>query len=268
MNENQLPIPPIDMVMPWANDVYSGATLVMFTAFTAWTVYQCWRAKSPTLLLILIGGTLCFLQEPIMDHVGAVWYPNINQSFTVFRAFNVSIPLWVIPGYGLFVGAVSVVLYRMMTTGMSIDTLWKFYFVVWILDLLLELPGLNLGTYIYFGNAPWTLLGFPLTWAMTNTCIIVLTVGILVGFKDFFVGPKLFLIPVVVTMANAAAQAGTGYPIWLALNAGVAYPVKLAAAFATLGFSLLLVQMVGHKLCSAMEAVPVRARSPQIAAGR
>ena len=112
------------------------------------------------------------------------------------------------------------------------------------------------------------MLGFPLTWAMTNTCIIVLTVGILIGYKDFFVGPKLLLIPIVVTMANAAAQASTGYPIWLALNAGISHPVKLIAAITTLGFSLLLVQMVGHKLCTVSVTAPSRARAAPIAAGR
>jgi hypothetical protein len=248
MLDNQLPAPPVDMVMPFANDVYSIATLVSLALFAAWTIYQCFRDKSPILLLILIGGVLCFLQEPIMDHVGAVWYPYINQSFTVFRAFNVSVPLWVVPGYGLFVGAVSVVLYRKMMAGMTATQLWKFYFVVWLLDLLLELPGLNLGTYIYFGHAALSVFGFPMTWAMTNTCIVFLTAALLVSFKDFFVGPKLLLIPVVVTMANGAAQASAGYPVWLTLNSGADSVLKLFAAIVTLGMSLLIVHGISLKV--------------------
>ena len=231
MLNNQLPAPPAGMIMPAANDFYSVASLISLLLFGAWTLYLCWKAKSPVLLLILMGGALCYLQEPIMDHLGAVWYPTINQVPTILHAFNCYIPLWVLPGYGLFVGALSVVLYRKLDAGMTVKQLWIFNFIIWGADIMLELPGLNLGTYVYFGHPALMFFNFPMTWAMSNTCIDMISVAILVGFKDFFTGWRMALIPVVITMANGAAQGATEWPV-----------------FCTLGMSLLVVHLIGLKL--------------------
>jgi len=258
MLNNQLPMPPTGMIMPVANDFYSVASVISFALFAAWTAYLSYKAKSPVLLLILLGGALCYLQEPIMDHLGAVWYPSINESPVILRAFNCSIPLWVIPGYGLFVGALSVVLYRKMAAGMTVQQLWTFNFIIWGADILLELPGLNLGTYVYFGHPALMFFNFPLTWAMSNTCIDMVAVALLVGFKDFFTGWRMVFIPLVVTMANGAAQGATEWPIFLALNSNAGYPEKLLAALATLGMSLLTVHLIGTKL-AVKSTAPTRA---------
>jgi hypothetical protein len=236
------------MIMPAANNFYSVASLLSFVLFAAWTLYLCWRARSPILLLILAGGALCYLQEPIVDHLGAVWYPSINQVPVIFHAFNCFIPLWVLPGYGMFVGALSVVLYRKMIAGITVKQLWTFNFIIWAADIMLELPGLNLGTYVYFGHPAMMFFNFPMTWAMSNTCIDMIAVAILVGYKEFFTGWRMLLIPVVVTMANGAAQGATEYPVFLALNSNASYPEKLFAALCTLGMSLLVVHLIGVKL--------------------
>ena len=249
MFDNQLPPPPVDMIMPPANDFFSVATLALLALLTAWTVYQCWRVKSPMYLLILIGGTLCFLQEPIVDHLGAVWYPQHQQGFTVWRAFNVSLPLWVIPGYGLYVGGLAVYLYRKMSVGMTVKRLWVTYFLIWMVSLVMELPQLQAGTYVYFGDVPFKIGGFPLTWAMTNATIMMLSAAVLVAYKDFLVGPKLILVPIIVQMANAAAQMANGYPIFLALNSGAGSGTTLVAGCVTIGFCFLMIHMIGLKIC-------------------
>ena len=249
MFENQLPIAPVDAIMPAVNDVFSVATLVLMALLLAWTLYECWRVKSPMYLLILIGGTLCFLQEPIVDHLGAVWYPQHQQSLTVWRAFNVSLPLWVVPGYGLYVGGLAIYLYKKLSAGVTVSQLWTTYFVIWMLNMLLELPQLALGTYSYFGDVPFKILGFPLTWAMTNATIMMLSAAVLIAYKDFLVGLKLVFVPVLVTMANATAQSANGYPLFLALNSGAGSATRLLAGCVTIGFCFLTIHLISLKFC-------------------
>lgn len=248
MFENQIPPAPVDMVMPPANDWVAVVTLTLLALFTAWTVRECWRDKSPVMLLILIGGTASFPIETIVDHVGAIWYPQ-HGAKTVFRAFNVSLSIWVVAAWGLYVGALSALLYRKMAAGITVKQLWTAYFSIWGFSLLLELPGLNLGIYHYYADQPFNILGFPLWWAMTNVTILVLVAAVINGYKDFFAGAKLVLIPVVVTMISAGAEAATSYPMWLALNSGSGPSTKLLCGFVTLGMSLLLVHMVSLKFC-------------------
>jgi hypothetical protein len=49
-------------------------------------------------------------------------------------------------------------------------------------------------------------------------------------------------------MANGAAQASAGYPVWLTLNSGADSVLKLFAAIVTLGMSLLIVHGISLKV--------------------
>lgn len=249
MLENQIPLPPVDMQMPaQANDIYALITYSLLALFALWTLRESLRMRSPLLLLILLGGTLSCMIEPIVDHVGGVWWPQYGAEH-VFRAFNVAIPVWVVAAWGLYVGALATLLYRKMAAGITVKQLWVAYFAIWGFSLLLELPGLHLGLYRYYADQPFNVLGFPLWWAMTNVSILVIAAAILTGYREFFTGVKMLLVVPLMPMVSAGAEAATGFPMWLALNTGTGPTGKFAAGLMTLGLSLMVVHMVSLKFC-------------------
>jgi hypothetical protein len=236
------------MVMPRANDVIAVACFVLLAAFAVWTLIEVKRTRSAVPMLILIGGMLTAIVEPILDHVGAIWYPQIGST-AVFRAFNISLPIWAIAAYGLYVGALSSLIYRKMSGGMTARQLWIIYFSIWVFSLGLELPGLNFGIYRYYGDQPFNIFGFPLWWAMTNVTIPVLSAAVLNGYQQLLVGARSVLILALLPMIGAAGEAASGWPMWLALNSAVGPEVKLVAGFMTLGMSMLIVYLVSLKFC-------------------
>ena len=248
MFENQIPAAPVGMVMPPANGVIAVICFVLLAAFTVWAANEARRTRSPVPLLILLGGTLTALVEPLLDHVGAIWYPQYGAS-PVMRAFNISLPVWAIAAYGLYVGALSTLVYRRMIAGMTPQQLWSAYFLIWVFNIGLELPGLNLNIYRYYGDPPFNLFGFPLCWAITNVTIPLLVAAVLTGYQELFVGVRALLIVPIVPMLGAAGEAASGWPVWLALNSGVGPGVKIVAGLITLSFSLLIAYLISLKFC-------------------
>ena len=248
MLENQIPAPPVDMVMPPVNATVAIICYVLLALFTAWTLVESKRKQSPVPILILLGGVLTILQEPILGHVGSFWYPEIGPA-PFFRAFNVSIPLWAVAAYGLYVGGLTVLVHRRMSAGMTVKQLWTVYFLIWVFNLGLELPGLNLGIYRYYNDPPFNVFGFPMIWAMTNVAIPVFASAVLIAYKDFLTGARALLILPLMPMMGMAAEGATGFPSWLALNSGVGSGTKFFAACTTLGMSLLVTYMISLKFC-------------------
>ena len=248
MLENQITPPPIDMVMPPANTVIAVVCYVLLGAFMLWTLVESNRTRSPVPFLIMLGGLVTSFQEPFLAHVGSFWYPEIGSP-TVMRFFNVSIPPWAIAAYGLYVGGLTVLVHRKMSTGITAKQLWTMYFMIWGFNLGLELPGLNLDIYRYYGDPPFNILGFPMTWAMTNVAIPMFASAVLIAYKDFLSGLRSLLIIPLMLMMGVAAEAATGLPTWLAMNGGAGAGAKFAAACITLSFSLLITHMISLKFC-------------------
>jgi hypothetical protein len=245
---NQIPTPPVDMVMPPANTIIAIICYVLLAAFAAWTLFEARRTRSPIPILILIGGLFTALQEPILGHVGSFWYPEIGPA-PVLRAFNVSIPLWAVAVYGLYVGGLSVLVYRKLKSGLTPRQLWAACFLIWAFNLGLELPGLNLGIYRYYGDPTFNVFGFPLCWAMTNATIPMFVAAVLIAYQDILTGARTLLILPMMPMMGIAAEAATGFPMWLSMNSGSGASTKLLAGLATLGLSLLLTYLISLKFC-------------------
>ena len=236
------------MVMPPANTVIAAICYALLAAFAVWTLLEARRTKSPVSVLILLGGIVTILQEPLLAHVGSFWYPAIGSE-AVLRVFNVSIPPWAVAAYGLYVGGLTVLVHRKMSGGMTAKQLWTAYFLIWAFNCGLELPGLNLNIYRYYGEPPFNILGFPLTWAMTNVAIPMFASAVLIAYKDFLTGARALLIVPLMPMMGMAAEGATGFPTWLAMNSGSDTGTKFFAAGTTLLFSLLVTYMISLKFC-------------------
>jgi hypothetical protein len=240
---NQIPAPPVDMVMPTINTVVAVANFVVLAIVTVFVAREARRTRSWIPLLILLGAALASLQEPIYDIVGAVWYPE-HGTIAFNRAFNVSIPLWLIPGYAWYIGGLGNIMYRKMQAGVEHRPLWQYYFLFWLANFALEMPGLNLGIYRYYGDQPFRVLGFPLWMAVTNGLMPLMLGGLFNALRNVLKGLAALLTIVLVPMVVGATQIAAGWPTWLALNSGGGPGATLFGALVSLGLALSVIYLL------------------------
>jgi hypothetical protein len=238
------------MIMPGtANMVVAALNYMVLLMVLLLMLRDARRTQSWLPLFCLLGGCVAFLMEPIYDMVGSVWYPQHGQT-PLFRAFNYSIPAWMLPAYAWFIAGQGYWMYKKFQVGVSIRQLWRYYALFWLSNLLLEVPGLTLGIYAYYGAQPFKLFGFPLWMAMTNALMPILLGVTFVSLRTILTGGRVWITTPLVPMVIGFAQIAAGWPTWLALNSGQGLLMTHAAATVSLGLSLLIVYLVSQKFCS------------------
>jgi hypothetical protein len=157
----------------------------------------------------------------------------------------VSIPIWLIPGYAWYIGGLGNYMVKIVRQGVT-RPLWQYYFVFWVANFALEMPGLNLGIYRYYGDQPFRVLGFPLWMAVTNGLMPLMIGVIFNGLRDTLVGPKGLLTLVLVPMVVGATQIAAGWPTWLALNSRVGVAGASVAAVISLGLAFCIIYLLSE----------------------
>jgi hypothetical protein len=250
---NQIPAPPADMVMP---AVYKSMLIPQFAVLAlvlAWIIVEARKAKSLTPILILVGAAVASLCECLWDVLDCVWYPQYGQT-PLYRIFNISVPVWMLTAYPCYLGGLGYWVYKWLGKGMTLSQLWTFWVIAWLANFVLEIPMLQLGVYVYYGPQPFKILGFPLWQAMGNSLMPIFIGAIVYAWKDVLHGLRSLLIVPIVPVAMVFALGGVGWPMWLAMNSGRGYEVTYPAAVVSLGLSLMLVYLVGLKVCRPAQA--------------
>lgn len=241
----QLAHPPTDMVMPAANLYVTVANFAILLVVTLLLTREARRTRSWLPLLCLLGAAIASLQEPIYDMVGSVWYPNIGQT-PLLTVFGVSVSLWLLPAYAWYIGGQGYWMFRNFEHGMTRSGLWRCYALFWLANFALEIPGLQLGIYAYYGEQPFRLLGFPLWMAMTNALMPIVLGLACHRLRHILQDLRVLLVVPLVPMCIGFAQIAVGWPVWLALNAGQGPLLTHAAATVAMGLSLMVVYLAAE----------------------
>ncbi len=246
---NQMPVPPVDMVMPaTANTVFIVVSYAAMAIVAVLLALDGVRRKNAIGLFCLIGGAIAFVTEPAWDILACVWYPDKEHS-PILRAFNYSIPYWMLPAYALYMGAQGYWMSRQFAAGITAGRLWTLFFVFWVSNALIEVPGINLGLYTYYGDQPFQLFGFPLWMAMTNSLIPITVGAALYGLRNVLTGWRSLLVIPMLPIIIASGEAAFGWPVWLTLNSGLGFVATHAGALVTLGLSVSAVYLIGITAC-------------------
>lgn len=228
---------PTDMVMSaTAQTVFTVLHVAIAIGVTAWL----WRgADRVGDVLVLLGGGLSVLAEPLLDRLGHIWHAEIGQ-WTAVEMFGHSVPVWMVPVYSWFVGGQTLYVLRRVRAGATARDLWRLYAVFCVMDALLELPILYAGgVYRYFGSQPF----FDGSWFPLPGWYIVLN-GVLplaAAGGVLLAGRRRALIPVLMPMSLFAVYAAMAWPTWAALDAGSSTLVADLAGVATIGLALVVV---------------------------
>ena len=210
-----------DMVFPetaqtWAEVVIWSVAI----AFFFYALVELRRTRSPLALVLMAGGAIALLNEPIDDVLGLVHHPRPNQNVVLDTIGPV--PMWGLPTYIIFFGALPYVfLKELRRLRFTVRGFWIGIGITFVLDLLIEIPLLQADLYRYysFGDTPLEIAHFPLYWLFINTTGPILCAAILFQAPQYFSGwraPFLVLLPVV---TDSACSVAVGLPVYNAIHA-------------------------------------------------
>ncbi|WP_275629432.1 MULTISPECIES: hypothetical protein [unclassified Pseudomonas] len=212
-------------------------------AVLPWALYRYFKHKDDIPGLMCVGGFICSVLEPMLDHLGHLWWPT-NLPGPAFIGFDLHIPYLIPPCYVFFIAMTGYWAYLRMKSGLDM----KGVFVVWLIismsDVIMEIPGTSTGAYTYYGDASFKIFGFPLAWGWMNG-----TSMLLVGFLLWLVNPylsglkRLYVILVPVT-AMGAAYGMVSWPYFMSLNWDMPWIATRLLTLASLLISIVVVGFV------------------------
>jgi len=258
----RLPVPADYQASPLAATwftIWAGGFAVLVLP---WILKKLFKDKDGIPLLMWIGGLICSLLEPMLDHLGHLWWP-LNLPGPAYVGYSLNVPLLIPPCYVFFIAMTGYWAYYRMKSGLTVSGVFTVWFLISMTDVIMEMPGTSTRAYEYYGATPFKILGFPLCWAWLNG-----TSMFLVGFLLWLVAPYLkgwnkALILLVPVVAMGAAYGMTAWPYFLALN----WPMPVYATWlwstASLALCLLVVRFAAAVIANRSPAsIPSQQRTP------
>lgn len=219
----RVPAPPIDMVLTPLDDRVGYSLMAICSVVTLMALRFAWRewrrTGSPILFLMILGGAITNLAEPFVDLIGACWHPEIGQ-ITLFEHMGRKMPLWLFFPYLAYFGAQAMTLYYVLNKGATRRTMWLWFILPVIADIVLEecLLSLSDNLYAYYGNQPLRFHVFPLWWAAPNTIGIYLSAVVVMLFTPVLKGWRLLFVPFSTILCYSAASGVVGFPSAVVIN--------------------------------------------------
>jgi hypothetical protein len=222
--------PPWELSTPsTAQTIITVVLAVVVVAFVVAALVDWRRSGSPAFLLMLVGGYVCSFNEAMVDVLGHCFFPV--DGVIAYTAFGRPVPAWVVLAYIVFFGGLSYLMALAFKRGASHRTMWLAIAVFGVLNVLLEIPMLRAGLYVYYGNQPFAVGGFPLSWLVINSLGSLFGAVMIVRLSWFFTGPRQLLL-VFLPFATYMASWVLAMPHFAITNTDMPNGVRLAAAAA------------------------------------
>lgn len=238
--------PPTSMTMPAV-----GQTIFMIFVHIPWVVlfgyalHALIRHHSPVPLLFLAGGVFATFFEPIVDVLGMCFFPRDGQ-WIGLTSFDRPVPIFMWAVYSWFVGGQAFLWWRSMRRGtLTRGMVWRMWLLTWVVNAVLETPGLLMKVYTYYGKQPFDFWGFPLWWPAVNATMPLVAAYAAYRLWPHLTGWRVLAIIPIVPMADGLANGAIAWPIWTALNTGAGYVVTYLAGAVTIGLGCLVVWVIG-----------------------
>jgi hypothetical protein len=220
--------------------------VVVAAALTAHCVLHAVRVRSVVPVLAIVGGVIALPIEPFWD-VNALFTFATNSHPIALTAFGRHIPLYLAFIYPAFIGWGSFLGYHLIRKGTSVRGLLLLLPVGFFLaDGLIEIAGIRLDLWRYYGHQPLTIAGWPVLFGALNGTITLLGGALLTVLERQLVGWRRPLLALAVPSAYVGTYAIVGWPMWAALNANVPRIVDWLAGAAGLTICGLVTQLVAE----------------------
>jgi len=258
-----MPRPPLETL---ANQTVSLVLLVVLAVLVATAVLFAARAvrreNNWLPLLLIAGGSLAIVWEPVVDILGACWHPAIGQ-WTLFTAFDRPMPVWLGLAYPWYFGAQTALIWYALSRGkLRPVMLWPWWVAMIVSDIVLETVGLHFDGWIYYGQQPLVFLKFPLWWAATNSVGVLLAAVVTWKIEAYLRGPRTLLALLIPIATYAAANGAVAVPAFVAINAPVSPLVTQLCGVLCFVLSAVVVNLLVH-IAAAESTDAMRAVSPR-----
>jgi hypothetical protein len=226
----------------WLFTIWAGGFAFLVLPYA---LYRVAKFRDSVPLLLWLGGFICSLGEPMLDHIGHLWWPQ-NLPGPVFKGYDLSVPFLIPPCYAFFVSGMGYVSYRYFLKGVTVRKVFLIWLAIASTDLALELPGVAANVYKYYGNEPFNVFGFPLHWAWLNG-----TGFLVVGLLTYLVVPRLkgarkALLLLVTVTAFLGSYGMTAWPAFLSLNWKLSGAAQAIVDLGSLALCLLVVRGIAE----------------------
>ncbi len=242
-----IPQPPVDAVMPkMAQTIFNVFIFIPLGIALALAFRKLAKGQGPLLLYCIIGGALAASFEPVVDVLGLVFLKE-RGALGTFTILDRTMPLYICFVYPWYVGGLGYLAYKLFKRGVTMRDLLLLWASDFVVDVVLESPGILAGTYLYYGHQPFNLWGFPLWWGFVNPVMPMVAGALIFHIRPHLNAPwKLPAVIACIPMADGIANGATAWPMWAALNqSDVSYVWTYLASFVTLGLALFSVWIIG-----------------------
>jgi hypothetical protein len=264
MTAQLVPGAPVDSAIDSSTQTAVTSVMAVFAvAALVFSLVHLRRTGRPTVLLLWLSGGAMMLMEPMIDTVGACWFPA-RDSWVVFTLWGRPLPAWLCLCYFFYFGVGVSVTWLLMKRGLTRTQLWVLFAGSMVGDAVMEIILLQADTYIYYGHQPLILAKFPLWWAPVNSLITMVAAALVYRFEHELVGRRLLLIIPIAVSASAAVNAVAGWPSWLVINSDLGDVATQAGGLATFALSFwcmsLVVRAIAAPAAGPAPSGPVTAR--------
>jgi hypothetical protein len=237
---------------PPVHDSAPDAAAVVFTVFVfllalggAVAAIVRWRAGDRLLALMFASALIASFNEPIVDHLGHLWYPT-DLPLGLFTTLGIRIPALVPPAYAFFGGVAAYYAWTRLRRGILTRDLMRMFVALSLFDLLLEYPGTGLHAYSYYGAQPFRVFTMPLWWVPLAGCAMLLPAFLLYLLEPRLHGRSRLLLLATMPVGFWCAYGPLAAPTFLALNTDVPEVVRWGAATVTIALCFLAAMCVAR----------------------
>ena len=241
-----LPSPPAHVASDfsaWFFLFWAGLLVVCLAL--PWAIKKAVRQRDYLPLLALGSGLFTSLGEPMLDLVGHLrWSQNLLGP--AFSNFGIAIPVLIPPCYALFMGLEAYWIRLVIARGVTTKGMFSMFAAVGVSDAIMEHPGVLMGVYEYYGRQPLEFYKFPFYWSFTNG-VAITTIGVML----FYVWPlvkdnplhRLAILPLGV-MGTMIGEFGSGFPVFLGINANIPTWLQWAIGCLTIPISIAWIKVL------------------------
>lgn len=199
--------------------------------------------------VLLLGGVIGILVEPILDYMGGVWWPK-EGDLEAFTALGVNIPWLVVLVYPWILGWEAYYSYRLFSQGATVRQLWRLVALCALIDIAIETIGIRgLNAYAYFGTQPLNPWGLPLWYVPCNALGAIVAGALVYALRRRLTGIRVLMALPLMPMSFAGVYAAIGWPCWVSLNSDWPQAVAHLCGLATFAMGYLVVTMLADNLC-------------------
>lgn len=234
--------PPWTMTTPATPQLVITAILaVVVTAFAIAALIEWRRTGRPVFALMLIGGYVCSFNEATVDVLGHCHFPG--DGWIAYRFLDRSVPVWVVLAYVVFFGGLSYLMAKAFQKGASRSQMWSGIAVFGVLNVLLEIPMLRSGLYVYYGEQPFTVAGFPISWLVINSLGSLCAAVVMTRLDWLFTGARQLLI-VFVPFVTYMSSWVLAMPYFAVTNTDAPSTVRMLAAAVSLALGCIAIDVL------------------------